>query len=204
MRIVAVSDTHNDSYLYKKIQKLSGDFLFICGDLTNTGESKDLIKYLKYVDKSNFKHKVVILGNHELKNGYEFCRENFKNIMFLDNEVAEIDGVKIYGTPYCNEFGGWNFQYNSIDDCIRKTIPREEVDIILSHEPPKSNNLSLLKWQGEIIDIGNNELTKYLNNCEREMLLFCGHVHEEGGGKAVIGNTTCYNVANHIVIIDKE
>ena len=202
IKIVAVSDIHEDRYLCNKLSKQTGDFLFVCGDLTNYGKKTSLDMVLKYISKSDFKYKVIILGNHEVENGYEYCKKNYPNIYFLDNEIIELGGYKIYGTPYTRRFADLGYQYDD-EECVEKTIPKSSVDIILTHEPPIHPNLSVLSdWFGRAIDIGNKELKNYIENTDKEMLVLCGHCHEHGGKNVIIGKSKCYNVATKIAHID--
>lgn len=195
MKIIAISDIHGNMNIYNNLKKYNEDMLIVAGDLSNLGKQYEMDKYLSIIDELNFKHKILILGNHEVFCDYQYCREKFPNIIFLDNEIVKIEGINIYGTPYCKRFGAWNFPYDTEEECIEKTIPKEKVDIIVCHEPPSHNNLSII-WGGE--DIGNFKLREYLENNKDTKLLISGHVHECGGGYTKINNTDCYNVAQHI------
>ncbi len=78
------------------------------------------------------------------------------------------------------------------------TCPKEYVDIIITHEPPSSYELSYI---GVYEDLGNIDLRNYLeeNKCK---LLICGHLHENGGKMMEINGCKCFNVAEKIIKIN--
>ena len=45
---------------------MKGDIFIHAGDFTDYGREEDFKKFFKYLDKLNFKHKIVISGNHEI------------------------------------------------------------------------------------------------------------------------------------------
>jgi hypothetical protein len=56
---------------------------------------------------------------------------------YLDHEMVEVEGLKIFGSPYQPLFYNWGFQYhNSRANEIWSKIP-EGVDILLTHGPPR-------------------------------------------------------------------
>lgn len=196
MKIVAISDIHSSSKLLYELSQINGDLLLIAGDLTQLGYDDEMRKVLNKINKLDFRYKIVVLGNHEVNTSYSWCRLNYPNIVFLNNEVIELCGLKIYGTPYSKELYGWAYPYT--DDVEDKTIPKEEVDIIISHEPPSDYYLSMSMFSG---DIGNKELTKYLQNANVKLVI-SGHCHECGGGYSEINKAKCYNVARTITQIE--
>jgi len=63
MRIVGISDTHS---LHKKIKEnLEGDILVCGGDITKKGSKDDVLDFNHWLKDLDFKHKVVIAGNHD-------------------------------------------------------------------------------------------------------------------------------------------
>lgn len=199
MKIVTISDIHYSKYLANKVLKLQGDMLIVAGDLTNLGNIDELFDILDIIQASNFSYKIVVYGNHEVFCQGYYPKEKYKDIIFLDNEIKTIGKLKIYGSPYCKKFLKWGNSYTTLEEQIEKTIPKEDVDIIVCHEPPSHPNLSFAYG----VDIGNNELRKYL---EREnnktKLLITGHCHECGGIDLVINNTRCINTARTIMEIN--
>lgn len=195
MKIVAVSDLHSNKDLYWKLWKKSGDILIIAGDLTHLGRELEMTSALDQIQTMNFKHKIIVFGNHETEANYDYYKEKYPDIIFLNNEIIEVEGLKIYGSPYCQRFCSWAFPYDTQEECIDRTIPKEAVDIIVVHEPPSHPNLS---YVFEDLDIGNEELRKYLENVDKEVMIITAHCHECGGKSAYIGKSNCYNVARKI------
>lgn len=195
MKIVAVSDLHSNKNLYWELWHKSGDILIVAGDLTHLGRELEMTSALDQIQTMNFKHKIIVFGNHEVEANYNYYKEKYPDIIFLENEIVEVEGLKIYGSPYCKEFCSWGFPYYTQDECIDRTIPKEEVDIIITHEPPSHPKLSYVY---EDLDIGNNELRKYLEYVNKNVLVISGHCHECSGQSTYIGKANCYNVAQKI------
>ena len=67
LKLLTISDTHDDLYLLDRIAKEeSGDIFIHAGDFTKLGEQKYFSYFLGFLEKLNFKHKIVIAGNHEI------------------------------------------------------------------------------------------------------------------------------------------
>lgn len=206
MKIIAISDTHNNFGKIKSIKYKEADFLIIAGDYTNIGMK---IEHKEFLDKissfTHIKNKIVVLGNHDGRNLhnksglneeniYNWCKEQYSDIIFLNNEIIELEGLKIYGTAWNKGYKGlWAFEYNN-DNVKNLTLPKEEVDIIITHEPPSSFELSYAPEYG---DLGNIHLYNYLedNKCR---LLICGHIHENSGNSCYINECYCVNVAEKL------
>lgn len=195
MKIVAVSDLHSNKNLYWELWHKSGDILIVAGDLTHLGRELEMTSALDQIQTMNFKYKIIVFGNHEVEANYNYYKEKYPDIIFLENEIVEVEGLKIYGSPYCKEFCSWGFPYYAQDECVDRTLPKEEVDIIITHEPPSHPKLSYVY---EDLDIGNNELRKYLEYIYKNVLVISGHCHECGGQSTYIGKANCYNVARKI------
>lgn len=195
MKIVAVSDLHSNKDLYWKLWRKSGDILIVAGDLTHLGRELEMISALDQIQTMNFTHKIIVFGNHETEANYDYYKEKYTNIIFLNNEIVEVEGLKIYGSPYCQRFCSWAFPYDTEEECVDKTVPKENVDVIITHEPPSHIDLS---YVFEDLDIGNTKLTEYLETLDTKVMVISGHCHECGGNSAYIGLSNCYNVSQKI------
>ena len=81
IKCVAISDTHNTTDGYKVPE---GDILFHTGDFTKIGLEKEIIHFNNFLGTLNFKHIVVIAGNHDLgfdKENKEELREKVKDFV---------------------------------------------------------------------------------------------------------------------------
>jgi hypothetical protein len=59
-----------------------------------------------------------------------------KHCIYLEHELIEIEGVRIFGSPYSPYFVGNAFQYSQHrDKVIWNHIP-EQVNLLVTHCPP--------------------------------------------------------------------
>lgn len=64
VRILCVSDTHG---LHKQLTSLPpADILVHTGDFSMRGRENEVIAFNKWIKNQNYKHKIVISGNHEI------------------------------------------------------------------------------------------------------------------------------------------
>ena len=122
MRCHYLSDLHLESQDFQWTLP-EGDVLIIAGDLCHARcidparQDKYSIdqrtRVMRFVDaaRANFAHVLVVAGNHEHYDGvFEetagLLREHLPGLTVLDNEVAEIDGVRFFGTTLWSDFEG--------------------------------------------------------------------------------------------------
>ena len=181
MKIWHIGDTHS----YHRLLELpeadvvihSGDFSNYRDVYRNEPEAKDFLNWYACLP---IKHKVLIAGNHDSL-AYQW-NTKFKelcehmNIIYLENSSVEIEGVKIWGSPYSPNFGNWCFMKARHKlDKVWKSIPLD-TDIVVTHTPPKgildlsydrSNNLEFC---------GCRALYNNLLKIKPKLSLF-GHIH---------------------------
>jgi hypothetical protein len=59
-----------------------------------------------------------------------------KRCIYLEHEMVEIEGVRIFGSPYSPYFVGNAFQYNlQREKVIWNHIP-QNIDLLITHCPP--------------------------------------------------------------------
>lgn len=182
------------------------DILVIAGDITpaqwgfyNPRIQKDwlLDEFKQWVENLPFKNawsKVILVpGNHDclfenLMEGEKLELEQYfggrvkiliheeYDFTVLDELVGERT-IKIFGTPYCKVFGNWAFmRYDSFLEERFNEIP-ENLDILISHDPPKLNNLGKIhqgRQKGK--EAGNEILAKRLLEIKPKHV-FVGHIH---------------------------
>lgn len=194
MRATIASDIHMDLKLLQKILEQDTEMLIISGDLSNRGSMIEIQVVLDKISKSKFKYKIIVFGNHDIEAEFNipYIKNKYKNIIFLNNEIVDIEGLKIYGTPYVKAFCFWGFQCYTSDEKQKYTVPTEEVDVIVTHEPPSHKDLSYLPFNE---DIGNRHLRIYIEETEKVKYIICGHVHENSRNEITLNNAKCYNVA---------
>lgn len=205
-RIIAVSDTHNKHFELNKDLDALGyeeETIFIhAGDCTNSGTPGELVKFLNWLGALNYKYKIFIAGNHD------FCFENpnldnppiypdiaqeFKDmgIIYLMDQMIEIDGIKIYGSPWQPRFYDWAFNLNRGEQIAQKwkLIP-ENLDILLTHSPP----YGILDDTYGGRRVGCEELYKKIVSITPKIHIF-GHIHYGRGYKDFNG-TSFFNAAS--------
>lgn len=156
LTFVCLSDTHSQ---HNKIKSLPpGDVLLHTGDFTYHGKRNEVENFNDWLGKiaTIYKHRVVIAGNHEitfdiehenfLKPRFFGCQDDFKfqdikdiltNCTYLEHQSTEIEGIKIFGTPYQPWFHDWGFNRSPQElEKLMNEIP-EDSDIVLTHGPPK-------------------------------------------------------------------
>jgi Icc-related predicted phosphoesterase len=190
-RLVLISDTHN---LHPFLNIPEGDILIHAGDFVKRSKDKSLYKdFNKWLGKQNFKHRIVIAGNHEyLFNRYSKERIDrlLSNCKYLQDTYIEIEGLKIYGTP-------WQSSHNMAFSCNKANLSEkwamipEGLDILITHMPPHA-----------VMDLASNGRNwgckalkqRVLEEIKPNLHVF-GHVHE-GYGFQVINNVTLVNAAS--------
>lgn len=211
MKICAISDLHG--YL-PEIEK--SDILLIAGDISplNIQFNKPKMKTwleteFAYWIKSLPVDKVyLVAGNHDAyfeginqMQMAEFRTQCGFKLVYLENNWVihrhESKLYRIFGTPYCHIFGNWPFMRT--DERMEeyfKSIP-DEVDIIISHDPPYGIGqvdqiLQTTRWSNHLLEhVGNPPIAKRLSEIKYKLLV-CGHIHsgdhelfEFNGGQVV-------------------
>ena len=138
MKIWHISDTHG---LHNQLAIPDVDLVIHSGDVSNWKDernSNEVLDFLEWYGKIPIK-KILVGGNHDvsIERGLVTRKqiEDF-GIVYLENELCEIDGVKIWGSPYTPSFGlgwAWNIARHKIQT-VWDLIP--ECDIVVTHGPP--------------------------------------------------------------------
>ena len=136
MRIVATSDCHGR---YREAKLPAGDVLVLAGDMLPRGgyEIEDLDDLDEWLSGLDYKHKVLIAGNHD----WLFERNKTvrpKNAIYLEDSGVEIGGVKFYGSPWQPFFFNWAFNLPRKGPelgAVWDKIP-SGTDVLVTHGPP--------------------------------------------------------------------
>jgi len=153
----AISDTHTDHYLLDIPKDI--DIVIAGGDYSNPYNldinTVEVVEFLNWFSDLPIKYKIFIAGNHDssIYHGWVNPRE-WKDLIYLENSGVEIEGIKIWGSPFTPTFGNWAFMKSREKlGQMWENIP-SDTDILVTHGPPKG-----------ILDLSENR------NCELE---FCG------------------------------
>lgn len=175
MKIVGISDTHGQHNSLKRMPK--ADMLLFAGDvLLNRDDNGH--NFVEWLNSLPIKHKVGVFGNHDFnyRAAIEYSK-HFKDIHFLMNEAIEIEGMKIFGSPYSLPFGNWAFMkpdhvlYN-----FYKQIP-DNVNILITHCAPFG--ILDMAINGDMT--GSRSLIDRTRELKSLKLSLFGHIHEEYG-----------------------
>lgn len=186
MKLVVISDTHG-----KLIHRLPlGDVLIHCGDYSSFGTFEETKRFFDWFSSFPHKIKIVVPGNHEVeicprKNGVNVDKilsliRSYDGIHFLIDKEVVIDGVKFFGTPWCNGdpfiMHRWGFFIGGDRERKEKfeAIP-DDVDVLISHIPPW-----LILDDCDRRHLGCFELRRRVK--QTKPLVHCfGHIHDANG-----------------------
>jgi Icc-related predicted phosphoesterase len=191
MRIVCISDTHG---IHDRMEHQipEGDILLHAGDLTLRGNLEDLASVNDFFESLPHPHKIFIPGNHDWC--FEREEKEARNLMTsatcLIDEGIEIDGVKIWGSPWQPEFHAWAFNLprgRKLKEAWDK-IP-DDSDIVITHGPPRG----ILDLCSDGAREGCDDLRDRIAQIQPKLHLF-GHIHE-GYGLEIHDETTHINAS---------
>ena len=194
-RITLISDTHTRHGLIEpKLDLPGGDFLLHAGDIMNSGYNKNDIKdfchWFNLLEQ--YDSKIFIAGNHDriFEDSPDAAKQiyySYKWIDYLQDEWIEVDGIKIYGTPWQPEFYNWAFNLPKGGPGLMskwEAIP-EDTDILITHGPPQ-----------EILDASGPPYNEPLLGCAllrervdviKPKIHVFGHIHGSYGYRFVNG-----------------
>ena len=140
----------------KILKDISPDKILIAGDIFD-GEKLYWPPIISEMKKwSEVAPVYAVTGNHEHYGNYDYFLKLIKeaNFNLIQNQVVEVDGVKILGT----DFAFNSVEETELNDTLFQGLKSEKIDIILRHVPP---SLDLAK-----------KIAEY-----HPALMFCGHTH---------------------------
>jgi len=198
-RITLISDTHT---LHDEItQDLpGGDILIYAGDLMNSGRNiNDITSFCKWFSSLDmYAHKVFIAGNHDrmFQNDYYSVMEivnSYDNIAYLQDSEIEVDGIKIWGSPWQPWFYDWAFNLPRNGKELKEKwdlIP-EDTDILITHGPAYGFVDTVVGRRHE--NLGCELLIQRILEVKPKIHV-CGHIHT-GYGVMENDDTTFINAA---------
>ncbi len=181
MRILHLSDTHCNHNQLNIPSDI--DMVIHSGDESNSKGITNIAEcmaFLEWYSQLPIKYKILVAGNHSTAIANKWiAKEQIGSygIIYLEHEYTEIEGIKIFGSPYTPTFGNWSFMKS------RQTINRlwdtvtDKVDILILHGPPKGI-LDLSYNQEALLEkCGDNSLHKLISRIQPKLVLF-GHIHD--------------------------
>lgn len=182
MKLCLISDTHNR---LDEINLPTADILIHAGDATNTGTSPEIKKFSEDIKKQSHKFTYIILiaGNHDwsFETNNNYARQILSDdIIYLQDSSVEIEGLKIYGSPWQPRFFDWAFNLMRGAELAEKwkLIP-DDTDILITHGPP-NGILDEVPRKYFIENTGCEELRKRVEQIKPKLHVF-GHIHRGYG-----------------------
>lgn len=172
-----------------------GDLLIVTGDLTSRDEYDQYAQFCEWLESQSYKNKVVIAGNHDKKieDNLNFHLPNL-GIHYLEDDLLEINCLRIWGSPWSLLFDGINPQCNAFtgsEDDLRKKyahIP-DDIDILITHTPPFGTLDGIpMMWDGTMHHVGSRSLRDTVDRIKPKFHIF-SHIHEQGGKEILLKYT---------------
>ena len=183
MKIWHISDTHTYHDLLT-IPEGVGMVIF-SGDCSNPKDpynnEPEVRAFIDWFGNLPIHHKIFVAGNHDtsIEKGL-VTKDDFDQncIHYLENETIQIEGLKVFGSPYTPTFGvGWSFNKdrNKLDRVWRKAID-EDVEVVIVHGPPKGMLDLSYDRVGRMEYCGDKSLMNRVMEVNPKLMLF-GHIH---------------------------
>jgi Icc-related predicted phosphoesterase len=182
-RIWHISDTHT---IHNKLPiPRDLDLIVHTGDATNvmspSKNEKEFRNFLTWFHSLPARHKIFVPGNHDTSTEYGFViKEDFENLgmHMLINEGIELEGLKIWGSPWVPQWGSWAWMVprGQLWDKAWQYMP-DDLDILLTHTPPMGK-LDLTQHYGTpgYEQVGCEELKNAIIKNKPKLHCF-GHIH---------------------------
>ena len=205
MKIVAISDLHGNLPTIEEVAII----YCIAGDImplniqSNDRKCRKWLKeeFIPWANNLPCSHVVLIAGNHDFvfqrmeKEAIDAIFEDSK-VIYLENSGVQLEGLNIFGTPWCHQFGHWAFMTD--DDSLVELfndIP-ENVDILLTHDAPYGT--SDILFQNTAWNIGEHIGCVPLRDAiieKKPKIVLHGHLHSTNHKKEVLVESDVYNVS---------
>ena len=190
MRLVLLSDTHQR---HDKIVVPDGDVLVHAGDFSSRGAKNEVERFNAWLGTLPHRHKVVIAGNHDFlfERDPERARALLVHAHYLQDDLAEVAGLRIWGSPWQPWFFDWAFNLaRGPALAARWALVPEGVDVLLTHGPPAR----ILDLTAREEHVGCQDLAEAIPRIRPRLHVF-GHIHESYGRSEREG-TTYVNASN--------
>jgi Icc-related predicted phosphoesterase len=196
MKIAAVSDLHG--LVLPDIPAC--DLLLIGGDVTPVFDHSLPTQYeylngefRRWLQRVPADAIVGIAGNHD----YIFDLDPGRvpadlRWTYLQDSGTEVKGLKIWGSPWSIEFGGWPFMEKEPQLAKRWAAIPDDTDILLVHGPPLGYGDRNTRGR----ECGSPSLLAAIDRVQPRLCVF-GHIHEAHGrwkrGGTELANVSCVN-----------
>lgn len=178
MEITLISDTHGR---HKSLILPKGEMIIHAGDVSNRGAKHEIIDFLNWFAKLDFKYKVFIAGNHDFffedAAPMEINSIIPTNVIYLNDSGIQIEGINIWGSPVQPWFFNWAFNRKRGKEIAThwEQIPGD-TNILITHGPP----FGIRDRIKDNKNVGCEELLTKISQLNLTLHVF-GHIHEAYG-----------------------
>lgn len=215
MKLVITSDCHG---MLPRAKLPPGDVLILAGDvLANRSSNPDIdaafqLNAIRELDDFcgtlDFKHVLLVAGNHDwVFERYRDAHRVLKNIVYLEDNGTEIEGVNFWGSPHQPWFFDWAFNLprNGPGLAHYWSLIPDHIDVLITHGPPYG--ILDITFAGE--HAGCELLLNRVQEIAPKLHVF-GHIHRSygqalGGRTLFVNACLCneaYEAANPPHVID--
>lgn len=182
MKIWHISDTHTYHDLLKIPDGI--DMVIHSGDCSNPRDpynnEPEVREFIHWFKGLPIKHKVYVAGNHDTSIEKRLVtKQDFTdyNIVYLENEYVEIDGLKFFGSPYTPHFNNWAFMKDRVKlERFWRNAIHEPCDVVIVHGPPKGILDKSFDRDNNMESCGDKSLLNLVLEMQPAYMLF-GHIH---------------------------
>ena len=182
MRIWHISDTHT---YHDLLNVPSGiDMVIHSGDCSNPRDpynnEPEVREFIDWYKELPIRNKIYVAGNHDTSIEKKLVvKQDFTDagIIYLEDDLVDIEGVLIYGNPYTPQFGQWAFMKDRVklDRYWTKAMPGY-IDILVTHGPPKGILDKSYNREDVLEMCGDKSLLNKVKEVQPTYHLF-GHIH---------------------------
>ena len=190
LKLVLISDTHNR---HREMTLPAGDILIHSGDFLGgpiDRQARQLQDFNAWLGLQPFKHRIVIAGNHDhllAQPNAASWRACLTNCTYLQDEAAEIAGLRFYGSPWTPDFFREHWVFNQprrSEETIKRwaKIP-DDTQALITHGPP-NGVLDIARDMHDPtkdVHVGCNDLRRRIRQLKHLKLHTFGHIHESHG-----------------------
>lgn len=185
-KIWHISDSHT---LHEQLIVPEGiDIVVFSGDCSNPKDpyinEPEVRAFINWFKGLPILIKIFVPGNHDtsIEKGL-ITRADFEayNIVYLENDYFEVDGIKFFGSPNVPSYGNWSFMKARGNMHEHWSKVDEYVDVFICHGPPKGIMDLATKKEGHLEQCGDESLRKHILGRLKPKFLLSGHIHNNDG-----------------------
>ncbi len=198
MKLLAFTDIHENMSLMRRIEammkKEHPDLVVCAGDFTVFEQHLDeMINWLSKIPVPVY----LIHGNHEEEAVIRKICSHKNNLRFIHAKVIDFKGIGFTG------WGGGGFavkekEFERFMLAAKDVLSRFDKIVLVTHGPPYGNALDHL-WRE---NVGNKSYSNFIKKQKNCVLAISGHLHENFGKEAKLGNARLVNPGPQGIIIE--